>query len=150
MLLRYCDVFAIFPQRFMRHQRRFPGRDASTNIRPQFGFSQARIRDRNSPANRSIASRAMRESAAEAVMGEPQTCSKPSNTSCGDRSGVAATWLIMSTSSGEGALLCLMASATRQMASRRESAAWNSSGSTWPPGICRGDAESQSARSAGP
>ena len=150
MLLRYCDVLAIFPQRFIRHQRRFPGREVSTNISPQFGFSQARIRDRNSPANRSIASRAMRERVAEAVMGEPQTCSKPSNTSCGGRSGAAATRLIVSISSEAGASPCLMASATRQIASLSESAALNSSRLTWTPCSFRGDSESQSARSDGP
>src|SRR5690349_5260753 len=128
LFLRYCEVFAIFPQRFMRHQRRCPGREASTKTNPQFGFSQTRMRDRNSPENKSIASRAMRESAAEAVVGEPQTCSNPSHANCGGRSGAAATRLMSPTSWAEGASLCRIASITRQMASRRESAALNSFG----------------------
>jgi len=133
----------------MRHQRRFPGGEASTNISPQFGLAHSRMRDRNSPENRSIASRAMIESAPEAVAGQPQTCPNPSNTSCGGKSGVAARWLIVWTSSVRGDSPCLTAWATRQMASRKVSAAVNSSGLTGIPSSCRGDSQSQSARSDG-
>ena len=139
----------IFPQRFIRHQRRCPGRDASTNISPQFGFSHSRIRERKSPVNRSIASRAIRESMAVAVAGERHACSKPSRVNCGGKSGNLAMRLIVSTTAAGGISCCRMACAARQMASRRESAVAKSSWLTGTLSRCRGEAENQSDRSEG-
>lgn len=139
----------MFPQRFMRHQRRCPGREVSTNRSPHFGFAHSRIRDRSSPENRSIASRAIVESACIAVAGECHVTYKSPGANRGDKSGAEATRLIVSISSASGVSFCLIACATLQIASRKESATSNSLGPTWILFICKEDSENQSATSEG-
>ena len=67
---RWVRTFARFPQRSIEHHRRAPGRDWSTNNRPQSAASQTRMRCANGPPKRSIASRARTESACEIDTGE--------------------------------------------------------------------------------
>jgi hypothetical protein len=95
-------LLARFPQKFIEHHRRLPGRDSSTNNPRHVGSAHSLIELGSVFVNRSIASLAIVASTGDSVCSVFQSVDRPSKASWGTRVVRAAHPLIVAISSGDG------------------------------------------------